>query len=287
MSRKIAVVTDALSADLIFPVWLRYYGGLFGRENIFVLTYKGLGAPFRALELGGLIELPVGYNDETRRDVIAGLVKSLLGCYDTVIRVDADEFLVVDPRRRLTLKAFIQGLEAPYMNARGFDVCQMPGEPNLPVDFDYPILRDRGFAYPNTALNKACIIRTPMTWSIGFHWASVYPRFGALFMLHMKRLDIGWQLDWYRRMSQAIRDDPSVPDSLRAYYNPDEDQIHRYHNGVSGRERLRGMETWYRFHIMKTFLDDISLTPATGLYDGKYDHELVLCEIPPEWKSLF
>jgi len=287
MAGRVAVVTDALSPDLIFPIWHRYYSGLFGAASVFVVTYGGLAGAFKSFDLGGLIELPVGYDDNTRRKVISGFVTSLLGCFDTVIRVDADEFLVVDPRSSVSLSEYLANFDAPYLSARGFDVCQMPEEPALPEVPDFPILRDRSFAYPNTALNKTCITRVPVAWCQGFHFASVYPKFGPLFMLHMKRLDIGWQLNWFTRMSENITSNPTVPDSLRAYYQPDEEKIRAYHKGVAGRPRLAGIETWYRPRLTAEYLQKIAYDPASGLYHGTYDHELVLCEIPPEWKSIF
>ena len=121
-----------------------------------------------------------------------------------------------------SLATFIDSLDAPYLTARGFDVIQLPDEKPLPHPPPGPILRDRGFAYPNTALNKTCIVRTQVAWSAGFHWASVHPRLGPLFMLHMKRLDIGWQVGWFGRMLDNIRDNPKVDPMFKEYYAPDE-----------------------------------------------------------------
>ena len=286
MPARVAVVTDAVSNDFIFPTWYRYYGRLFGATNIFVVTYAGLAPLFREFTLGGLIELPVGYEDEIRRMVISRFVSSLLPCYDAVIRVDADEFLVVDPRHAASLAEFVGKLDVPYMTARGFDVTQMLDEPPLPKQPEAPILKDRAFAYPNTALNKTCIVTAPVTWSPGFHWASVYPKFGPLFMLHMKRLDIGWQFGWFGRMFNSIKDNPNVNQIIKDYYFPDTEKIKDYHRGVSNRPRLSGIESWYRHDLTRKFLEEIRLVPDVGLYHGEYGHESVLCEIPSEWKSI-
>jgi len=286
MPRRVAVVTDAVSEKFIFPIWHRYYGDLFGQENLFVLTYAGCSSMFRDFALGGLIELPVGYDDATRRDAIGRLVTLLLSCYDVMIRVDVDEFLVVDPRAAPSLAAFVHGSDEPYMTARGFDVTQMPDEPPLPERPDGAILKDRAFATPNTALNKTCIMKMPMTWCVGFHWASVYPRFGPLFMLHLKRLDMGWQLAWFRRMFDNIKDNPKVPQNTKDYYYPDEAKIRDHHTSVSQRQRLAGIDSWYRQDLMARFLETIKFVPATGLYHGEYGTEPVLCEIPSEWRSI-
>ena len=283
---RIAVVSDAVSGDFIFPVWYRYYAGLFGAENLFVVTYSGLSPLFKDFKLGGLIELPVGYDDNIRRDTITRFVAVLLPCYDTVIRVDVDEFLVVDPRVAPNLSAFLESSNEPYMTARGFDVIQMPNEAPLPERPDSPILIDRAFAYPNTALNKTCVVKLPVSWSVGFHSASVFPKFGPLFMLHMKRLDIDWQLGWFGKMLDNIKDNPNVHQMFKDYYSPDEDKIRGYHAGVVSRPRLTGIEAWYRDDLVRNLLEKIRYVPGDSIYHGDYGHEQVLCEIPPEWRSI-
>jgi hypothetical protein len=294
MPNKIAVVSDAVSPDFIFRYWHRYYSGLFGAKNIFIITYNGLSPLFRDFEFGGIIELPTAYDDQLRRDVIGRFVSTLLPCYETVIRVDTDEFLVVDPRVSPSLREFIENnMDVPYLTARGFDVIQLLDEPALPEVPDFPILRDRAFAYPNTALNKTCIVKTDMVWSSGFHWASVFPKFGPLFMLHLKRLDIGWQVNWFSRMSDNIKDNPTAPNSLKDYYKPDQQKIIDYHKGVYNRQKLSGIECWYRDQLVTDYIEKIKLVQNTDklghkirIYSGQYGHEHVLCEIPTEWKNL-
>ena len=286
MGFRIAVVTDAVSPDFIFPIWHRYYGSLFGESNLFVVTYKWIGPSFKEFGLGGLIELPVGYNDNNRRAVISQLVSTLLPCYDSVIRVDADEFLVVDPRVAPSLDVFIKSMKAPYLTARGFDVLQMPDEPPVSANASGSILKDRAFAYPNTALNKTCVVTIPVDWSEGFHWASVPPKFGPLFMLHMKRLDIGWQLAWCRQMTESLQNNNQAEAGLHQYYSPDEQRVLDYHKGAANRPFVAGIDSWYRDTLIAKFLEGIALVSSTGLYHGEYGHEQVLCEIPPEWRSI-
>ena len=286
MIGRVAVVTDAVSPEFIFPIWHRYYANLFGAENLFLITYSGLSPLFAGYKLGGLIELPVGYDDNTRRDAITRFVSTLLSCYQTVVRVDADEFLVVDPRISPSLSAFIDEYKGEYLTARGFDVIQMPEEPVMAVQGVGTLLKDRGYAYPNSSLNKTCLVRSPISWSTGFHWASVFPKFGPLFMLHMKRVDISWQLSWFDKMSQQIKDNPNVDDSLREYYAPDEAKIRDYHTSISKRPRLSGLISFYRQNFIAGFLHQIQFIGRDGLYYGEHNHEQVLCEIPAEWKAL-
>lgn len=286
MGLRVAVVTDSTSEKFIFPSWRRYYGELFGYNNLFVVTYSGMAPLFHQVELGGLIELPVGYEDQLRRKVISRFVASLLPCYDVVIRVDVDEFLVVDPRNFSSLRAYVEEMPHAYVTARGFDVIQLDDEPALSEASIGTLLQNRNFAYPNTALNKTCIVKTPVDWSAGFHWADVFPSFGPVFMLHMKRIDIDWQMAWLSGMADTIKDNPNVSDEIRQYYTADREKILRYHSDVGRRPKLSGIESWYRDNLLTGYLEKIEYSKADGIYYGEYGHEQVLCELLPDWKTL-
>jgi hypothetical protein len=287
MAKRVAVVTDAVSDRFSFPYWYRYYGRLFGLKNLFVLTYRDKGALFARFQLGGVVELPVGYDEQLRKQSIGQFVALLLSCYDVVIRVDADEFLVVDPSVAPNLAAYVDGMSSPYLTARGFDVIQLPGEAPLEKHDGLPLLKGRGYAYPNTALNKTCIVTTPLKWSAGFHWANVFPRFGPLFMLHLKRIDIDWQMQSLQQMTADIKDNPRVDQATRDYYAPEESRVRSYHQAVGQRPRLSGVAAWYRDELIAGFLSELEFHAADGIYYGNYGHEHVLCEIFPEWKNLF
>jgi hypothetical protein len=229
----------------------------------------------------------VGYDDETRRDVITNFVGSLLSCYQTVVRVDADEFLVVDPRLDMSLASYIDQVKLPFVTARGFDVIQLPSEADLLENQTSGILENRGYAHPNSALNKTCITKTKISWSSGFHFTNLYPQFGPLFMLHMKRLDIEWQMNWFEKMFGNIKDNPKVHRIFKEYYTPDREKITNYHKGVDGRPRLNGIESWYRNDFNNEFLNSLVYSVSDQRYHGTLAHEMVLCSIPAEWKLLF
>jgi hypothetical protein len=287
MTTRVAVLSDAVSADAFFPIWHRYYAANFGSCNLFLVTYKGLSACFKPYSLGGLLEVPAGYEDNLRQGFLSQVCNSLLKCYDVVVRVDIDEILVVDPREAASLDAFVQKMKLPYLTCRGYDVIQLDDEPNLSASDLGSMLTHRNYAYPNTALNKTAISSIPLRWSSGFHWADVYPQFGPVFMLHLKRLDIGWQIDWLNKMYAAVKDNPSVNPDIKKYYTPDLDGVRDYHRGVAGRKRLSGIEAWYRDELLVKFLASVRYSTHDSLYRGDYGHEHVLCEIVSEWKALF
>jgi hypothetical protein len=277
-SMKIAVVTDALSKESFFPLWRRYYGGLFGDSNLFVLGHAG-GAVFDDPTLGGFESSLYPFDEARRPGTFADLIDRLLKTYDTVIRVDADEFLVVDPRVADSLPAFLEMTGDAYFTARGFDVVQLPEE--APLKFG-PVLAQRKVAYPNSALNKTTITRIPLRWGPGFHWANVSPRFSAVFLLHLKRVDVDWQMQW----SRTIAAHPEIAGGLRDYYRTDREQIMEYNRQVAERPLLRGIDAWYRDAHQAKFMSTVRHDPASGLYQGEYDHELVLCELPEEFRAM-
>lgn len=279
---RIAVLTDAISDQHFFPIWRSYYGGLFGEANLFVVTYAG-GSKFNDETLGGVIRLPVGYDDATRASVMSDMVAALLGAYDVVVRVDADEILVVDPAAAPSLRAYIEGTNRPYYTARGFDVVQTLEEAALRPG---KLLAQRRFAYPASALNKTAITRVPMHWSQGFHWCSAFPEFGPLFMLHLKRIDIEWQMQWFAQMTGNISGNPKVQQIFKDYYNPDREKILAYHRGASARPRLSGMVEWYREEHQRRFIEGITYHAKDDFYSGSYAQDMVLCEVPEAWKQL-
>lgn len=281
MAIKVAVVTDALSDQYFFPIWRKYYGEMFGDSNLFVVTYAG-GTGFAGPSLGGVLRMPVGYDDATRANVMSDLVATLLGAYDVVIRVDADEILMVDPSVAPSLREFIESSSRPYHTARGFDVIQTLDEPAMAPG---PLLAQRRFAYPAGALNKTCIVRVPVHWTQGFHWCSVYPDFGPLFMLHLKRIDIDWQVEWFTRMTANIGDNPNVEQIFKEYYRPDREKIVAYHRNISNWKIQAGIESWYRHDHQSKFIRSVSYNASKDVYSGTYEHDHVLCEIPQEWKT--
>ena len=192
MTKRVAVVTDAVSSDFYFPLWHRYYAGQFGADNLYVITLETEAASFRRFTLGGLV--PTGsYNNRFRIDVVNQLVNDLLANHDVVIRVDTDEMLVADPRRYGTLREYVASLTQSHVTAYGFNV--IPDRNQSPLDLDRPVLfHQRNIAYPYDALCKTCITVKSIRWAPGFHFCSEMPLFDHLFLFHLKLADIDLQV---------------------------------------------------------------------------------------------
>lgn len=282
MALRVAVLTDTLSPGFFFPIWCRYYGDLFGRENLHVISYEGI-PKIDGSGLGSVIRLPIPWDDGTRAALFSDLVTFMLGAYDVVIRTDTDEILVVDPAVAPDLRSYLQTMEGSHCTARGFDVVQTVSEAALEPG---PILAQRRFAYPNTALNKTCIVRTPVRWSPGFHWCTRPPQAGAVFLLHLKRVDVAWELRWHQEMLGRIGDNPKVPQYTRDHYSFDHEKVLKHNLFVSLLPRLTGIESWYREDLQLEFIASVQVEAGTGLQVGAYRLDEVLCAIPDAWRGL-
>ena len=283
----VAVITDSLSSAFYFPKWIEYYSKQFGSSNLYVATYTGFQQNFYSLSLGGIWEIPSHYNDAKRAAVITGLVHTLLGAYDYVLRVDTDEFLLPDPRYFASLKQYVEILERPYVTAMGYDIIQDDGDGVLDLS-DKILIKQRKHCYPFNALNKTCLTTIPINWLPGFHYCSVFPEFNQLFLLHLKRADIALQSQWSLYMASQVADDPRIKD----YYAKDNEKAEAYMKTVRQYPRLSGWANIRRTEFNSRFQAGIKWHPhkgsPNGVYHGEqFSHEKVLVELPPEFSGFF
>jgi hypothetical protein len=278
---NVAVVTDAVSAGSYFPAWYAYYGGIFGTESIHIFTYLRNRNSFEGIKVGGLHALADTYNDNDRKDAIAALVAELLPTHDLILHVDIDEFLIPDPIKFRNLSEYLASWSGTHLTAFGFDVIQSPSEP--PLDIRRPILSQRSFAYALTALNKTCVTRVPLKWNRGFHYCSLPPTFGDLYLFHTKRADIGMQVAWNEDMRAQAGDDKF----LHSYYGWDAKEIESYHTNRLRLPLATGPAALVRTDFNRRFMDNIRYIEDTGIFDGPYDIEQLNVLIPEAFRHFF
>ena len=173
--KRIAALTMARNDDFYLRKWVEYYGAQLGRENLYIFL-DGLdqvvgdfcaGTHAQAVEKIGsqVIEAEKG-----RLRFLSGKAAELLaGGYDLVIGVDADEFIVVDPKLGLSLPAYLSTLRIKdSVSALGLDFGQKLGEEEA-IREDEPFLHQRHYAQLGTRYTKPSIIAKPLVWGSGFH----------------------------------------------------------------------------------------------------------------------
>src|ERR1039458_690485 len=154
MTKRIAVITDANSADFWFPKWHKYYASEFGTDSLHVVTYGGHRADFRNFDLASVWDVSHAYDDRLRANLISNLVSRLLATHDVVVRCDIDEFLIPDLRKYSGLADYVTRCDLPYMSAYGIEVFEKEGD--HAIDMTLPVLvSQRRYGIANTADRKS------------------------------------------------------------------------------------------------------------------------------------
>lgn len=185
-----AVITFVYNEAVNLPIWRRYYAGIFGERNLFVIDHSSSDGS--TADIGNINKIWLAREEleEHKRCVfVASFVKGLLEYFDTVIYTDCDEMLVPDLGIYSDLKDYIEKSDFEYVAPVGLNLHHIISlEP--PLDLALPILRQRKFARFSGAMCKPLITRMPIVWGTGFHACNQPIRIDPkLFLLHLKAMD--------------------------------------------------------------------------------------------------
>ncbi len=188
---RIAAITFCRDEAKMLPLWIKYYGGQFGNENLYVIDDNSEDGSTDDLPCDVLRIPPIrgGKFNSTRMAMVGNFGRSLLQLYDVVMFCDTDEFIVPDPDRHPDLRSYIEakadeGLTA--VGSLGFNVVHNVGvEP--PLDLTRPLLGQRQLAKFLPLMCKPAIKTIPEHWSTGTHGLRAPYRVDPdLWMFHMK-----------------------------------------------------------------------------------------------------
>lgn len=173
--KKIAAITMVRNDDFYLRKWVEYYGAQLGKENLYIY-FDGTDqviAPFcegTYAELVPKIGSRVVEAEKGRLSFLSGKAADLLaGGYDLVIGVDADEFIVVDPKLGKTLPEYLSSIKVRgSVSGLGVDFGQKIGE-EANITEDKPFLQQRHYGQLGTRYTKPSILAKPLRWGSGFH----------------------------------------------------------------------------------------------------------------------
>lgn len=181
------VITYAQNSDAWFPYFYEYYSKIVGPFAIYVVTPKP--SLFISYELGGVISAEnLQFDDIARAYLISSLATGFQAYYKWSLVCDVDEFIAPYPGSGQSLLQVLAASQDDVLIARGFDILQTSGDADF--DMSRPILEQRRFAVPNTAICKPHLSRVPIQYSSGYHYCQKrldFPPPGAgLVTLHLK-----------------------------------------------------------------------------------------------------
>ena len=193
MKAPLAVVTMVYNEAVLLPVWLRHYAAAVGAANCFVLDHGSDDGSTAEAALRGAsaLRIPRSPQDDGRRcGFVADICAGLLCWYEAVIYADVDELLVADPAAFPSLAALASTLDRDaVVTATGFDVIHLPEEEPA-LDWDRPVTAQRRWLRASSAMCKPVLIRRRVAWAPGFHCIDDVPRFGPLFLFHLRYADL-------------------------------------------------------------------------------------------------
>lgn len=191
--QTVAALTMVRDDPFFIKTWVRYYGGLIGRENCYVVNH-GRGAEVADLAAGcNIIGIPGDHHanfDMKRWRMLNNLVMGLRCYYNHVIVGDVDELVVLDPREGRTLPDWLAGIPANrVLTPLGLEVIHRVDLEHEPVT--ECILGPRRHVRPAPHYSKPCIVSAPTKIARGGHFTK-FEKLRTppnLYLLHLKFCD--------------------------------------------------------------------------------------------------
>ncbi|MBA86107.1 glycosyltransferase family 2 protein [Thalassobius sp. S69A] len=195
MQSTVAVVTMVRDDLFFLDFWLRHYGALFGRENLYIINH-GRGEDVARLAAGcNIIGIPGDPHknfDMKRWRLLNNLVMGLRSYYTHVIVGDVDELVVIDPADGRTLLEFLQQVRKNRVyTPLGLEVIHRTDIEPDPIQ-DH-ILGPRRHVRLAPHYSKPCILSTGTKIARGGHFTQFEQLFtpDCLYLLHLKFCDFG------------------------------------------------------------------------------------------------
>ena len=161
--------------DFFLRKWVEYYGRELGKKNLYIY-YDGEDQAVADICQGTNVSLhpKIGNHviaaEKGRLRFLSERAAELFARgYEVVIGVDADEYIVVDPKLGIGLREYLSRHKIDVcLSPLGLDFGQKLGEEG-DLSFGQTFLSQRHYAQIGTRYTKASIIAKPCQWGSGFH----------------------------------------------------------------------------------------------------------------------
>lgn len=174
-TKRIAALTMVRDDEFFLRKWVEYYGRELGKENLYIY-YDGEDQTVGDFCEGTnvfvhpKVDRQVVAGDKARVKILSEKAAELFNKgYDLVIGIDADEYIVVDPKLGIGLREFLsrQSIDV-CLSALGLDFGQKLGEEG-DLSSEKSFLSQRHYAQIGSRYTKASVIAKPCRWGCGFH----------------------------------------------------------------------------------------------------------------------
>lgn len=172
--KKIAAITMARNDEFFLSKWVDYYGRELGNKNLYIILDGTDQSEPKNADDANIIKLPHtdmsrAAGDKYRIGKISVLANELFKKYDIVIGCDSDEFLIVDPTTKKSLREYLSSTKIKTtVSGLGFDIGQNM-KTEKPLNPSKPMLEQREYALLSTRYTKPVVLSRPARWGSGFH----------------------------------------------------------------------------------------------------------------------
>ena len=174
-TKRIAVLTMVRNDDFFLRKWVEYYGRELGEENLYIyFDGEDQTIPDFCNGTNARLHPKLGTQvvaaEKARLKFLSERAAELFAKgYDLVIGVDADEYIVVDPKLGVGLAEYLSMQDIDIsLSPLGIDFGQKLGE-EMELSFDNTFLSQRHYAQIGTRYTKPSIVARPCRWGSGFH----------------------------------------------------------------------------------------------------------------------
>ena len=174
-TKRIAVLTMVRNDEFFLRKWVEYYGRELGEENLYIyFDGEDQTIPDFCNGTNARLHPKLGTQvvaaEKARLKFLSERAAELFAKgYDLVIGVDADEYIVVDPKLGVGLAEYLSMQDIDIsLSPLGIDFGQKLGE-EMELSFDNTFLSQRHYAQIGTRYTKPSIVARPCRWGSGFH----------------------------------------------------------------------------------------------------------------------
>lgn len=175
MMKRTAVLTMVRNDEFFLRKWVEYYGRELGEENLYIyFDGEDQTIPDFCNGTNARLHPKLGTQvvaaEKARLKFLSERAAELFAKgYDLVIGVDADEYIVVDPKLGVGLAEYLSMQDIDIsLSPLGIDFGQKLGE-EMELSFDNTFLSQRHYAQIGTRYTKPSIVARPCRWGSGFH----------------------------------------------------------------------------------------------------------------------
>lgn len=286
-----AALTMVRDDTFYLKAWLRYYGGMFGRENCYIVNH-GRGAEVAQLAEGcniiGIPGEPHPNFDMKRWRMLNNFVQGLRSYYKHVVVGDVDELVVVDPIRECSLLEFLEQIKPRrVLTPVGLEVIHRT---DLEADvIEDTILGPRRYVRLAPHYSKPCVISMGTKIARGGHYTQFDQLLtpDGLFLFHLKYCDFENYVQVMNARNKVTQDiGVDVKDAaIGGHWFPEtRGEDHAVFQAFQGLELKEGFDLgWVRRRMHRSFAP----RGDTGFYNFKrpdYDGQYLL---PDRFSGLF